>query len=106
MATQKRGRLTLECEVCGEDVVLSPERFVKLVKAKELPRCRRNGCERLCGRKNAATARMPELLDTIEVPPRRVHWPRQKKGNPNGALAKLRVTVDQDWRYGDSPSNT
>jgi hypothetical protein len=41
---------------------------------------------------------MPEILDVIDVPLRRVHWPARKKGKSNGALAKLRVSADQDWR--------
>jgi hypothetical protein len=96
---RKSRRLMLDCEICGEPVYLSGPRYLELVKAGRLPRCRTNGCERLCGRGNTATARTPEILDVLDVPLRRVHWPTSKKGNRNGALAKLRVSEDQEWRW-------
>lgn len=89
----------LDCDICGEAVYVSRIRYVQLVKAGRRPRCRKNGCERLCGPHIQAAARMTETLDTIEVPLRRVHWPRAKKGNRNGALARLRVSQDQRWRW-------
>ena len=98
MATQKRRRLMLDCDICGEPVYLSRERYVELVRRGEKPRCRKNGCERLCGAKNTGTARMPEVLDVVEVPLLEISIPSQKKGNINGALAKLRVSTMQDWR--------
>jgi hypothetical protein len=93
-----RQRYMLDCDVCGEPVYLTPQRYVELKRQDRRPRCRKNGCERLCGVQTPATARTPELIDVIEVPPRVVYWPRRKKGNANGALAKLHVTLDQDWR--------
>jgi len=88
----------LRCDICGDWVYLQPDRYEQLVRANELPRCRKNGCERLCGAKNAGTARVTELIASLDVPPVVVHWPRRKKGNANGALAKLRVSRDQAWR--------
>lgn len=105
MAPKQRSKLTLNCEICGEPVELTRHRHLELVKAGELPRCRKNGCERLCGRKKPGAARMPELLDVIDVPLRQVQWPKSKKGNINGALAKLRVTTDQQWRWDAGPDS-
>jgi len=80
-------------------MVVSPQRYVELKKSGRLPRCRKNGCERLCGAQNPVTSREPEVLATIEVPLLVVKWPRQKRGNRNGALAKLHVSRDDNWRY-------
>ena len=99
MGSKKRRRLMLDCDICGEPVYLSRDRYVELVRAGERPRCRKNGCERLCGAKNAGTARTTELLDVIDVPLVRVSWPRGKRGNSNGALAKFRVSRDEHWRW-------
>lgn len=99
MATKKRHRLMLDCDICGEPVYLSRDRYVELVRSGERPRCRRNGCERLCGAKNTGTARTSEVLDVLAVPLLVVTWPREKRGNTNGALAKLAVTHDQNWRW-------
>lgn len=99
MAGQKRRQLMLDCEICGEPVVLQPSRYVELVRLNEKPRCRKNGCERLCGSKNAGAARMPESLAVLDVQLRRVHWRRRKKGNANGALAKMAVSTDQTWHW-------
>lgn len=98
MAAKKRRQLMLDCDICGEPVVLSPARYVELIREGKRPRCRRNGCERLCGAKNTGTARVSEVLIVLDVPLRKVNWPRAKRGNRNGALAKLRVTRDQQWR--------
>ncbi len=98
MATKKRNRLMLDCDVCGEPVYLSPERYLALKRADELPRCRKNGCERLCGAKTVGTARNAEVLAVVDVPLVVVTWPREKKGNANGALAKLAVRPMQGWR--------
>jgi len=98
-AKPKKRRLTLDCDICGEPVELSPARYVELVRAGERPRCRKNGCERLCGRKKAGTSRSGQVLATQEVPLLAVHWPQEKKGRKNGALAKLAVSRDEAWRY-------
>jgi len=95
----RRKRLMLDCDICGEPVYLSRRRYVELVRAGRRPRCRKNGCERLCGARNAGTARMTEILDVIDVPLLVVSWPRAKRGNRNGALAKLRVSRDEAWRW-------
>lgn len=95
----KRRRLMLDCEICGEPVVLQPQRYLALVKAGRLPRCRKNGCERLCGRQNTGVARTTEVIDMIDVPLLVIEWPGRKRGNRNGALAKLRVRRDENWRY-------
>ena len=94
--------MTLDCEICGEPVVLTPTRYVALVKAGRRPRCVKNGCVRLCGpcersgdAKIPGTAREPEVLATIDVPLVRVLWPKRKKGRKNGALAKLTVSRDE-----------
>lgn len=89
----------LDCDICGEPVALSPARYVALVQAGERPRCRRNGCERLCGEKRAGTARGAEVLATQGVGVLQVAWPVAKKGRRNGPLAKLRVSTDGAWRY-------
>lgn len=99
MAAKKAKRLMLDCEICGEPVYLSKQRYVELVRASRRPRCRRNGCERLCASQNAGAARMPQLHTALDVPLRVVYWPATKRGNRNGALAKLRVTEDQRWRW-------
>jgi len=98
-AKRKSRKLILDCEICGEPVVLSPSRYVALVKAGERPRCRKNGCERLCGVKRAGTSRGTQVLAEQRVPPLIVQWPYTKKGNKNGALAKLAVKRDGAWRY-------
>jgi len=84
-------KLTLDCDICGEPMEIDRLRYVAMMKAGERPRCRKNGCERLCGAKNPATSRRPEVLDVIAVPPATVLWPSEKKGRKNGALAKLAV---------------
>lgn len=91
--------LSLDCDICGEPVVLSRRRYVQLVKAGERPRCRKNGCERLCGPQNLRTSRGAEVLAVAAVPLLVVTWPAKKRGNANGALAKLAVNRDQQWRY-------
>lgn len=101
---RKHRRLMLDCEICGEPVYLSKSRYVALIRAGQRPRCRRNGCERLCGARNTGVARMSEVLDVQDVPLRVVTWPRKKCGNPNGALAKLRVSTDQTWRWREAES--
>lgn len=98
-AKAKRRKLTLDCDICGEPVVLSPERYVELVKAGQRPRCRKNGCERLCGAKNPRTARSSKVLATRGVALLRVDWPRTKRSSQQGALAKLAVSRDQNWRW-------
>lgn len=103
--TQQRKRLMLDCDICGEPVYLSPQRYVELVRAGELPRCRKNGCERLVGARKAGTARTSEVLDVIPVPLVEVEIPVEKKGNANGALAKLRVRRMDGWRWGDGGRN-
>jgi len=95
---RKKRRLMLDCDICGEPVYLSGTRYVELVRAGEKPRCRKNGCEQLCGAKNVVAARTTEVLDVISVTPSVVVLPRRKRGNRNGALAKLRVSRDQRWR--------
>jgi hypothetical protein len=40
-----------------------------------------------------------EVLATEEVGLLHVLFPAKKKGNKNGALAKLAVTRDEQWRY-------
>ena len=52
----------------------------------------------MCGAKRAVTARVPEVLATVDVPLLVVDVPREKKGNVNGALAKLPVRRNQRWR--------
>lgn len=99
MAAKKRRKLMLACEICTQPVYLSPRRYVELVRAGRLPRCRKNGCERLCGAKNFGTARTPQVLCTVPVGMQRVEWSSTKRGNVNGALAKMRVKRDDDWRY-------
>lgn len=91
------GKLTLDCDICGEPMEVDRLRYVELVKAGKRPRCRKNGCERLCGVQNPMTSRVSEVLAVVDVPPTVVYWPRIKKGRKNGALAKLavkRVTVE------------
>jgi len=99
MASKKNRKLILDCEICGEPVVLSPSRYVALVRAGERPRCRKNGCERLCGAKSAGTSRGTQVLAGARVSPLVVQWPHTKRGNKNGALAKLAVKRDGAWRY-------
>lgn len=82
----------LDCDVCGEPVELRPARYAEWVRIGERPRCR--GCERLCGAKRPGTARGPEVLAVVEVGSLSIFWPRVKRGNANGALAKLRVRPD------------
>lgn len=103
----KRGpaRLTMDCEICGEPMQVSRQRYVELVAAGEKPRCRKNGCERLCGAKRAGSVRTAERLDTVEFSTVAVEWPGVKRGNGNGALAKLRVKPTGDWRYADCGEN-
>ena len=98
-------RLSLDCDICGEPVVLSKRRYVQLVKAGRRPRCRKNGCERLCGVQNPRTSRGAEVLAVTQVSLLAVTWPAKKRGNANGALAKLAVSRDQQWRYEGCCSN-
>ena len=90
-------KLTIDCDICGEPMSVSRRRYVELIKAGQRPRCRKNGCERLCGLKNHGTARRREVLATVEIPHHVISWPSEKRGNKNGALAKLavkRMTVE------------
>ena len=84
-------RLTMDCDICGEPMEVDRLKYVELVKSGERPRCRKNGCERLCGAKNPATSRRRKVLAVVEVPAFVVYWPRVKKGRKNGALASLAV---------------
>lgn len=84
-------KLTIDCDICGEPMEVDRLRYVELVKAGQRPRCRRNGCERLCGAKSAVTSRMMEVLAETGVSPLMVLWPQTKNGRKNGALAKLAV---------------
>lgn len=107
MATEraKKRKLILDCEICGEPVILSKSRYVELVRMGCKPRCRKNGCSQLTARerssdaKTPGTARKTEILATIEVPLLRMRWPKLKRGKKNGALAKLTVSCDEQWRY-------
>lgn len=87
-------KLTIDCDICGEPMKVDPQKYVELIKSGQRPRCRKNGCERLCGAKNAVTSRSPEVLAEIGVAPLVVYWPRAKKGRKNGALAKLAVKCE------------
>ena len=98
-------RLYMDCDVCGEAVALAPARYAELVRTGQRPRCRRNGCERLCGTQTAGTARGAELLAVVEVAPLVVEWPRVKKGRRNGALAKRRVRRVANTSYGAGRGN-
>ena len=95
----------LDCEICGEPMVLSPARYVALVKAGQRPRCRQNGCERFCGAKNPRRSRGAEVLAVERGGLLRIAVPVVKRGRKNGALAKLIVSSDSDWRYEASPDN-
>jgi hypothetical protein len=106
MEPKGKGRkLMLDCDICGEPVVLSPARYVELVQAGARPRCRKNGCERLCGVKTTGIARSAEVLETVAVGILRVEVPGKKRGRKNGSLAKLRVRRYQAWRYEDARGN-
>lgn len=97
-------KLLLDCDVCGETKQVTKNRYLALIQAgHKHTRCR--DCERLCGAILPRRSRGMEVLTTVEVPPVEVVWPRQKKGNPNGALAKLRVIPSNAWRYGDCSDN-
>jgi len=95
----KARKLTLDCDICGEPVVVSKARYVELVRNGRRPRCRANGCERLCGAQAPRPARNAEVLATQGVPLLLVSWPREKRGRQNGALARLAVSRDESWRY-------
>ena len=95
----------LDCEICGEPVTLPAARYVALVKAGQRPRCRQNGCERFCGAKNPGRSRGAEVVAVQRVGLLRVEVPVRKRGRKNGALAKLIVSSDSDWRYEGSPNN-
>ena len=84
-------KLTVDCDICGEPMTIDRHRYLALIRAGQRPRCRRNGCERLCGAKTPGTARSGQPLAVIGVPPLLVVWPGSKKGRTNGALAKLAV---------------
>lgn len=101
MATTERKtrRLMLDCDICGEPVLLSASRFLELAKLGERPRCRKNGCERLCGAKRTGTSRGSQVLAEQRVGWWIVQWPHTKRGNKNGALAKLAVKRDEARRY-------
>jgi hypothetical protein len=91
-----------DCDICGDPVYLTPARYLELrLQAGGDGKLfhRHRECERLCGAKNRKAILEPEALCDLDVPLRVVHWPRRKKGNPNGALAKMRVSEDQDWRH-------
>ena len=99
MAAEKRkSRLILDCEICGEPVVLPPRRYVELVRAGERPRCRRNGCERLCGAKTPRTSRDAQVIGAVGVLRIGVTRRQARKRRRNGALAKLCVSRCGDWR--------
>jgi len=94
--------LTIDCEICGEPVVLTPARYLAMKRAGERPRCRKNGCERLCGAKTPRRSRTSEVLAVQDVALLRVRWPAKKRGKPgrkHGVLAKLGVSRDGEWRY-------
>ena len=85
-------RLTIDCEICGEPMQVNRKRYVELVKAGERPRCRKNGCERLCGAKNPRTSRTSEVVLGERVGALLVSRTGRKKSRKPGALEKLRVT--------------
>lgn len=91
--------MTLDCLVCGEPVELSKARFVELVRAGRRPVCRKNGCERLSGARNAGAARVVEGAVRLDLATVVERDDGPKRGNANGSLAKWRVEPDSDWRY-------
>lgn len=93
--------MMMDCDICEEPVYLSKARYRELRRLGEQPRCRKNGCERLVGSKTKGVARVPEVIAEIDVPPLTVLWPRKKKGNRNGALAKLRARPNRSWTCAD-----
>jgi len=102
---RKKRRLMLDCDICGEPMELSPSRYVAWVRAGERPRCRRNGCERLCGVKTPGTARGAEGESGQRVGVLSVSPVTGSGGPQHGALAKLRVRQCDQWRYEDSREN-
>lgn len=82
----KKNRM-MDCEICGEPMIVPPARYVELVKAGRKPRCGKNGC---------ATLIPPTInMATFAMSPYLVHWPDDKRGNVNGALPKLRMQLDR-----------
>lgn len=55
------------CQVCGEPMRLSNSRYRELVAAGAKPVCRRNGCERLCGRDIRDIARNSQVETITDV---------------------------------------
>jgi hypothetical protein len=85
-------RLTIDCDICGEPMKVDRLRYAALIKAGERPRCRKNGCERLCGAKHPATSRSAEGLPVQKVGVLTLTRTGRKKSRKPGALEKLRVT--------------
>jgi len=56
-------KLTVDCDICGEPMTIDRHRYLALIRAGQRPRCRRNGCERLCGAKTPGTARSGQTLE-------------------------------------------
>jgi len=90
--------LTIDCDICGEPMTIDRHRYLALIRAGQRPRCRRNGCERLCGAKTPGTARSGQTLEAtgdrgngVMRAPLLITWPGSKKGRKNGTLAKLAV---------------
>ena len=84
---------------------LTPERYVALVKAGARPRCRRNGCERLCGVKKAVTARFTEEVGVVGVATMRISCMDDNRRRKRGDLEKLYVRRVPIAGYEGCPDN-
>jgi hypothetical protein len=73
------------CDVCGEPMRVSDSRYLALAKDGAKPVCRRNGCERLCGRN------LPDIARTSQV--------TRIAGSSGSAAAQ---TFESVSKYGES----
>lgn len=93
-----RRRLMMDCDICGEPMEVSRARYVALAASGQRPRCRRNGCERLCGAKRAGRSRGTEVLAAVRVGLSRVEWRRRRGGGAGRPLAKPVLSDCDEWR--------
>jgi hypothetical protein len=98
-------RLTIDCDICGEPMKIERLRYAALIKAGERPRCRKNGCERLCGAKRPATSRSAEVLPAQKVGVLTITRAGRQKSRKPGALEKLRVTRESIEDYAAGREN-
>ena len=82
----------MPCRVCKEPVVVSNGSYLEHIKRGSYPVCRKNGCERLCGRHVVDIARTSEVQLIRGLAGAALVVGRPSDGEPVPPLAKWRIT--------------